>query len=65
VLSLAGAVTDDEEVLFALVPAVEGHGLVSTGELGLAAMGATATVGLRVEGLPVRDADVLDTVGVP
>ncbi len=56
---LVGAVTDDDEVLFALVPAVDGDGLVSTGELGLAAMGATATVGLRVEGLVVRDGDIV------
>lgn len=56
---LVGAVTGDDEVLFALVPAVDGDGLISTGELGLAAMGATATVGLRVEDLLVRDDDVV------
>lgn len=55
---LVGAVTDDE-VLFVLVPAVDGDGLTSTGELGLAAMGATVTVGLRVEDMVVRDADVV------
>lgn len=56
---LVGAVTEDEDALFALVPAADGAGLGSTGELGLAAMGATRTVGLRVEGLVVHDADVV------
>ena len=56
---LVGAVTEDDDALFALVPAVAGAGLVSTGELGLAAMGATRTVGLCVEDLVVRDADVV------
>lgn len=56
---LVGAVTDDEQALFGLVPAVEGAGITSTGELPLAAMGATRTVGLDIDGLLVQDADAV------
>ncbi|MGI9062445.1 MAG: acyl-CoA dehydrogenase family protein [Pseudonocardiaceae bacterium] len=56
---LVGALTEDAEALFALVPAADGAGLRSTGELSLAAMEATRTVGLQVEDLIVRDEDVV------
>jgi len=50
---LVGAVTEDDDVLFAVVPAVDGDGLKSAGELSLAAMGGTRTVALEFDGLLV------------
>ena len=58
-LVLVGAVTPDDEVLFALVPAAEARGLHATGELPLAAMAGTRTVGLELDGLAVGDDDVV------
>ncbi len=58
---LLGALTTSEEVLMALVPtgAAPREGMASQGELGLAAMGGTRTVGLRLEEVEVSDAEVV------
>ena len=62
VLLLAGR-TDGDEVVFVLVEAAEGPGLSASGPLELAAMGATRTVALALDGLHVPDADVVETAG--
>lgn len=46
------------EVVQALLPASERHGLRITGELALAAMGGTSTVGAVLDGMRVSDAEV-------
>ena len=58
-LLLAGR-TDGDEVVFAFVAAQEGPGLSASAPLALAAMGATHTVALTLEGLHVPDADVVE-----
>ncbi len=56
---LVGAVTDDDQVMLALVPAVDGNGLRATQELSLSAMNGTHTVALELERLTVSPADVV------
>ena len=56
-LLLAGCSADDE-VVFALVPARERPGVSASAPLALAAMAATSTVVLELDGLLVDDADV-------
>ena len=57
---VAGALArDTDQVVFGLVPAVEGPALRSGGLLGLAAMGGTSTHALHLDGLVVPDADVV------
>jgi len=56
---LVGAVTGDDQVLFALVPAAEGQGMRPTTELDLAAMAGTRTVALELDGLAVTPAEVV------
>ncbi len=59
-LVLAGALDRDAgQVVFGLVPAGDRPELRSTGELGLAAMGGTATHALAFDGLVVPDDDVV------
>ncbi|MEO5680815.1 MAG: acyl-CoA dehydrogenase family protein [Acidimicrobiales bacterium] len=55
---LVGAVTDDDQVMLALVPAVAGEAMRPTDELRLSAMNGTHTVALEVDGLEVQPADV-------
>lgn len=52
------AETADGDVVQALLPASERPGLTITGELALAAMQGTSTVGAVLEGLRVEDAEV-------
>ena len=52
------AETPDGEVVQALLPASERRGLTITGELALAAMQGTSTVGAVLDGLKVEDAEV-------
>ena len=59
---LLGARTPDDEVVFVLVDAVEGPGLTASAPLELAAMQATRTVTLDLDGLVVADADVAQVV---
>jgi len=56
---LIGAVTDDDQVLLALVPAVESDVLRPTAPLSLAAMNGTRTVALDVHGLGVAAEQVV------
>jgi len=56
---LAGR-TDGDEVVFVLVEAREQPGLTASAPLALAAMGATRTVALALDGLHVADADVVE-----
>jgi alkylation response protein AidB-like acyl-CoA dehydrogenase len=60
VVLLAGR-TDGDEVVFVLVEAQDGPGLTASAPLALAAMGATRTVALALDGLLVSDADVVET----
>jgi alkylation response protein AidB-like acyl-CoA dehydrogenase len=53
------AETEDARVVQALVPAVDGEALCSTGRLPLAAMAGTSTAGLRVDALVVPDSEVV------
>jgi alkylation response protein AidB-like acyl-CoA dehydrogenase len=62
VLLLAGRSADDE-VVFALLEAREGPGLVASEPLPLAAMAATRTVALTLDDLRVADADVVSVTG--
>lgn len=62
VVLLAGR-TDADEVVFVLVPAREGAGVSASAPLPLAAMAATCTVALTLDGLRVADADVVEVVG--
>ena len=59
VLLLAGR-TDGDEVVFVLVEAREQPGLAASSQLELAAMGATRTVALTLDGLHVTDDDVVE-----
>jgi hypothetical protein len=54
--------TSERQVVQALIPARERDGLVITGELSLAAMGGTSTVGAVLDGMYVTDAEVVDIV---
>ena len=56
---LAGR-SDAGEVVFVLVEAREGGGVTASAPLALAAMSATRTVTLELEGLRVADADVVE-----
>lgn len=58
-LVMVGATTEDDQVVFALVPLREGKGMAPGPELRLAAMGGTRTVELRLDGYHVDDADVV------
>ena len=58
VVLLAGR-SDADEVVFVLVEAQEGPGLSASAPLALAAMGATRTVALALDGLRVADDDVV------
>ena len=62
VVLLAGR-TDGDEVVFVLVPAQEGPGMTASAPLPLAAMAATRTVALTLDGLHVPDADVVEVTG--
>ena len=62
VVLLAGR-SDDDEVVFALIDAREGDGLTASPPLALAAMSATRTVTLDLDGLHVPDADVAEVTG--
>ena len=62
VVLLAGR-TEADEVVLVLVEAREGPGLSVTAPLALAAMGATRTVALALDGLQVADADVVEVTG--
>jgi len=55
---LVGAVTDDDQVMLALVPTDRG-GLRPSGELSLSAMNGTHTVALELHDLTVTPADVV------
>ena len=55
---LLGGVTADGDVVLAMVPAREGHGLTASEPMALAAMQATQTVTLDLDGFEVEDADV-------
>ncbi|MBW3610589.1 MAG: acyl-CoA/acyl-ACP dehydrogenase [Actinobacteria bacterium] len=57
---LVGAVTDDDRAVSVLVAAHEQPGLVASQPLALAAMGATSTVRLELDGLVVPAGDVVD-----
>ncbi len=61
VVLLAGE-SPDGEAVFVLVPARDAAGLTASPPLALAAMQATRTVGVRLEGLVVPDADVVRVV---
>ena len=58
-LLLVGAVTEEDQVMLALVPARASEALRPTGELRLAAMNGTHTVALEVDGLVVGPGDVV------
>ncbi len=59
---LLGGLTVDGQVVLALLPARDGDGLTSSAPLELAAMQATRTVTLDVDGLVAQDADVVEIV---
>ncbi len=59
---LLGGLSVAGEVVHVLVPAREGNGLTASAPLQLAAMQATVTVTLDLDGLSVADADVVDVV---
>lgn len=59
---LLGGRTDDDRIVFVLVDAVEGGGLTASEPLALAAMQATRTVRLALDGFVVPDADVAQVV---
>ncbi len=58
-LLLVGAVTEDDQVMLALIPALEGEELHPTAELSLAAMSGTHNVALELERVAVAHADVV------
>lgn len=62
VVLLAGR-SDADEVVFALVDARDGDGVTASAPLALAAMSATRTVTLDLDGLRVADADVVELTG--
>ena len=57
---LLGGLSPDGEVVLALVPAREGDGLTASAPLELAAMQATRTVTLELDGFRVADEDVAE-----
>ncbi|MGN6243411.1 MAG: acyl-CoA dehydrogenase family protein [Motilibacteraceae bacterium] len=57
---LLGAVTEDARALFAFLPAREQPGLTPGSPMRLAAMEATGTTTLHLDGLRIPDADVAD-----
>ena len=57
---LLGGLTADGQVVLALLPAREGDGLTASAPLQLAAMQATSTVTLDLDGLVASDDDVVD-----
>ncbi len=61
---LVGAATDDERAVSVLVAARPQPGLVASGPLALAVMGATSTVRLDFDGLHVPAADVIEVVAL-
>ncbi|MGN6331143.1 MAG: acyl-CoA dehydrogenase family protein [Motilibacteraceae bacterium] len=61
---LLGAVTDDERALFAFLPAHEQPGLTPGAPMALAAMEATGTTTLHLDGLRVPDTDVADLAAI-
>ncbi len=58
-LLLVGAVTEDDQVMLALVPAAAGGGMQPTAALSLAAMNGTRTVAVELDGLAVAPTDVV------
>lgn len=58
-LVLLAGQTDDDHVVFVLVEAREGAGVTPSAPMALAAMQATSTVTLDLDGLQVADADVV------
>lgn len=61
---LLGALSRDGQVVLALVPAAEGDGLSASPRMELAAMSATSTVSLELDGFIVPDAAVASVVEV-
>ena len=59
---LLGGRSPDGEVVLVMVPAREGDGLTASAPLELAAMQATRTVTLELDGFVVEDADVAETL---
>ena len=59
-LLLLGGRSPDGEVVLALLPAVAQPGLAATAPMRLAVMQGTSTVALRLSGLAVADADVVE-----
>lgn len=57
---LLGGLSPDGEVVLALLPARDGAGLTASAPLELAAMQATRTVTLQLDGLVAADADVAE-----
>lgn len=57
---LLGGLSSDGEVVLALLPAREGGGLTASAPMELAAMQATRTVTLDLDGVVATDADVVD-----
>ncbi len=57
---LLGGLSSDGQVVLAMVPARDGDGLAASAPLRLAAMQATQTVTLELDGFLVADADVAD-----
>lgn len=63
-LFLLGGLSDDGQVVFALVAAVEGDGLSASARMELAAMSATSTVTLDLDGYFVPDSAVVSVLEV-
>lgn len=61
-LVLVGAVTDTDDVVFALLPAHERRGLRASEPYSLAVMGGTRTVGLELSDMPVSGDEVAAVV---
>ncbi|MBC7372954.1 MAG: acyl-CoA/acyl-ACP dehydrogenase [Frankiales bacterium] len=59
---LLGGLTTDGQVVLALLPARDGGGLSSSAPLELAAMQATSTVTLDLDGLVASDAEIVEIV---
>lgn len=57
---LLGGLSADGELVLSMLEARDLPGLTSSAPMGLAAMQATRTVSLTLDGLPVSDADVVD-----
>ena len=61
-LVLVAAVTDDERIVFALIPAVARPGLTASDPLRLAVMGGTRTVALRFDGVAISAEEVASVI---